>query len=90
MATLAGGEEISYGYLVFACGSSIPFQGKVPLGTSMRDAEKRYSECADQVVKSNRIVVIGGGAVGVELVGELALDYPNKSQPDAQQGTNLG
>jgi len=42
------------------------------------------------VVKSNRIVVIGGGAVGVELVGELALDYPNKSQPDAQQGTNLG
>jgi len=31
-----------------------------------------------QVAKSNRIVVIGGGAVGVELVGELASDYPNK------------
>lgn len=43
----------------------------------MRDAEKLYSECADQVAKSNRIVVIGGGAVGVELVGELASDYPN-------------
>lgn len=53
-------------------------RGKVPLGTSMRDAEKLYSECADQVAKSNRIVVIGGGAVGVELVGELASDYPNK------------
>lgn len=76
--TLAGGEEISYDYLVFACGSSVPFPGKVPLGTSMRDAEKLYSECADQVAKSNRIVVIGGGAVGVELVGELASDYPNK------------
>ena len=30
------------------------------------------------MAKSNRIVVIGGGAVGVELVGELASDYPNK------------
>lgn len=74
---LASGEEISYDFLVFACGSFVPFPGKVPLGTSMRDAEKLYSECADQVAKSNRIVVIGGGAVGVELVGELASDYPN-------------
>jgi len=31
-----------------------------------------------QVAKSNRIVV-DGGAVGVELVGELASDYPNKN-----------
>ena len=29
--------------------SVISFAGKVPLGTSMRDAEKFYSECADQV-----------------------------------------
>ena len=28
--------------------SVISFVGKVPLGTSMRDAEKLYSECADQ------------------------------------------
>lgn len=27
--TLAGGEEISYDYLVFACGSSVPFPGKL-------------------------------------------------------------
>lgn len=31
-----------------------------------------------QVVKSERIVVIGGGPVGLELAGELATDYPNK------------
>lgn len=30
------------------------------------------------MAKSEKIVVIGGGAVGVELVGELAADYPNK------------
>jgi len=29
--------------------SAISFVGKVPLGTSLRDAEKLYSECADQV-----------------------------------------
>lgn len=76
--TLASGTEITYDYLVFACGSSVPFPGKVPLGTSMKDAEQLYRECADQVAKSDRIVVIGGGAVGLELVGELATDYPNK------------
>ena len=57
---------------------SFIFVGKVPLGTSMKDAEQLYRECADQVAKSDRIVVIGGGAVGLELVGELATDYPNK------------
>ena len=31
-----------------------------------------------QVAKSNKIVVIGGGPVGVELVGELASDFPDK------------
>ena len=31
-----------------------------------------------QVAKSERIVVIGGGPVGLELAGELATDYPNK------------
>ncbi|XP_068732313.1 ferroptosis suppressor protein 1-like [Montipora capricornis] len=76
--TLASGTEISYDYLVFACGSSVPFPSKVPLGTSSEDAEKLYRECADQVSKSERIAVIGGGAVGLELVGELATDYPSK------------
>ena len=37
------------------------------------------SLCFFQVAKSNRIVVIGGGAVGVELVGEIASGYPNKN-----------
>ena len=31
-----------------------------------------------QVAKSSKIVVIGGGPVGVELVGELASDFPDK------------
>lgn len=76
--TLASGREISYDYLVFACGSSVPFPGKVPLGTSLQDAAKLYKECADQVLESEKIAVIGGGAVGLELVGELAVDFPNK------------
>ncbi|XP_073256288.1 ferroptosis suppressor protein 1-like [Porites lutea] len=76
--TLSSGNEISYDYLVFACGSSVPFPGKLPLGTSMEDALKLYKECTDQVIKSDRIVVIGGGAVGLELAGELANDYPKK------------
>ena len=37
-----GSSYLSYYSVIF-------FVGKVPLGTSMRDAEKLYSECADQV-----------------------------------------
>ena len=38
--------SISYSTYLY---SVISFVGKVPLGTSMRDAKKLYSECADQV-----------------------------------------
>ena len=30
------------------------------------------------MLESEKIAVIGGGAVGLELVGELAVDFPNK------------
>ena len=30
------------------------------------------------MLESEKITVIGGGAVGLELVGELAVDFPNK------------
>ena len=38
--------SVSYSTYLY---SVISFVGKVPLGTSMRDAEKLYSECADKV-----------------------------------------
>lgn len=31
-----------------------------------------------QVQKSDKIAIIGGGPVGVEMAGEIATDYPNK------------
>ena len=42
--------SVSYSIYLY---SVISFVGKVPLGTSMRDAEKLYSECADQVYIGN-------------------------------------
>ena len=29
-------------------------------------------------MKSKRVIVVGGGAVGVELVGEIKTDFPSK------------
>ena len=43
------------------------------------------------MLESEKIAVIGGGAVGLELVGELAVDFPNKKILLLHgRGTNTG
>ena len=72
-------ETISYDYLIIATGSSNPSPIK-PAG----DSESRegmvnhFTLTAKKIKDSERILVIGAGAVGIEAVGELKFYYPNK------------
>jgi len=73
------GEEqtLSFDYLVIATGSSYPFPFKTSDAADTENKERMH-EIAQQVKQANRILIAGGGAVGVELAGEIASAFPQK------------
>jgi NADH dehydrogenase FAD-containing subunit len=70
-------ETLHYDYLIMATGSSYPAPIK-PANDNHQDITKEFSETAKNISQAERILVIGGGAVGVELAGELKAFYPEK------------
>ncbi|EFR04579.1 oxidoreductase [Nannizzia gypsea CBS 118893] len=76
--TLATREEIPYTYLAFATGAT----QKPPAGLLATEASTGCVELQDRqnfIKKANKIAVIGGGAVGVELATDIKSYYPDKS-----------
>ena len=45
--------------------------------------------CKFQLEKSESVLIVGGGAVGVELAGEIAETYPDKKVTLVHSGTTL-
>ncbi|XP_002740378.1 ferroptosis suppressor protein 1-like [Saccoglossus kowalevskii] len=74
------GEKVPFTHLFIATGSRGPFPGKLvsPPKVSLEKGVEMYSNIADQIKNAKDIVVVGGGAVGVELAGEIATDYKDK------------
>eukprot|EP00457_Paulinella_chromatophora_P002773 gb/GEZN01002778.1/.p1 GENE.gb/GEZN01002778.1/~~gb/GEZN01002778.1/.p1 ORF type:complete len:560 (-),score=107.09 gb/GEZN01002778.1/:637-2316(-) len=62
---------------VIATGSSYAFPAKVA-ETQVEEAMKRFKDGRKYAKEAKRIVIIGGGAVGCELAGELATDFKDK------------
>lgn len=72
------GKDISFDYLVISMGSSYeaPFKEQdVVRSSRAKNLEKAHQRCED----AHTILVIGGGIVGVEMVGELCDRYRDKS-----------
>lgn len=72
-------DTISYDYLIIATGSSYPGPIK-PTGTiiKMEDMTRDLTKAANDIKDSERILIIGGGAVGIEMAGEIKAFYPDK------------
>ena len=71
-------KRIPYSQLVIATGCSGPFPGKCPPDMKSRDLIQLYEQYTDELKRAKSIVVVGGGAVGVEMAGEIATDYPDQ------------
>jgi NADH dehydrogenase FAD-containing subunit len=74
---LEGGEEISFEFLAIATGSTHPLPAKV-VGRTKTEGRAELKALQDQIETAKRIAVVGGGAVGVQLVGDIKDWYPNK------------
>ncbi|KAJ2660821.1 hypothetical protein IW148_003620 [Coemansia sp. RSA 1199] len=71
------GETLAFDYLVLATGAANSFPGNVNAPT-LEDGRLRMAQLHENVEAANNVLVIGGGAVGVEIAGEIADQYPSK------------
>ena len=90
-AMLADGRSMDFDYGIVATGSSYH---TLPLAKSheAKTIEDRFAEFETwhtELESANNISIIGGGAVGVELAGEIAYQYPSKSVTLAEGTSRL-
>lgn len=76
--TLASGETIAADQIVIATGSSnaVPFK---PNGMDIDGLRAANARVHEQIVDASTIAIVGAGAVGTELAGEIAHAFPDKN-----------
>ncbi|MFK4297165.1 NADH dehydrogenase FAD-containing subunit [Arthrobacter sp. GAS37] len=74
---LASGGSLAPDYIVLASGSSYPFPAKSDRLVTT-DAIARYQAAHDDLKRAARVMLLGAGAVGLELAGEIAAAWPEK------------
>jgi len=73
---LAGGDTLPYKILVLATGSK--WAGPIDFPEDDGDIRQFVSQWQQRFKSAEDVVIVGGGAVGIELAGELRDEYPNK------------
>lgn len=74
---LQSGDVIDYAYLVLATGSRQSLPAKLA-STELDDACKEMQSVQESIEAAQRIAIVGGGAVGVELAADIKSFYPEK------------
>lgn len=71
-----GKKRIGFDYLVIASGSkyTLPFKDWTVVATRAKHLRESY----DGLCKAKKVLIIGGGLVGVELAGEICFAFPDK------------
>src|ERR1700722_12518940 len=75
--TLASGEQLAADYIVLATGSTYPFPAKSDEPVTAA-AHEQYRAAHDALAAAGRVLLIGAGAVGIELAGEIKATWPGK------------
>ncbi|XP_052186973.1 uncharacterized protein LOC127797853 [Diospyros lotus] len=79
----AAGHRIPYDYLIIATGHLDPCA--LTRGERLNYFQSEY----EKIISSNSILIVGGGPTGVELAGEIAVDFPEKKVTLVHRGTRL-
>jgi apoptosis-inducing factor 2 len=79
--TLEGGKSVPFDYLVLSCGSTYAAPVKAEGGvTTVSQRQAQYHTYYDQLQKASTVIIVGAGAVGVELAGEILTAFPRNKQ----------
>ncbi|KAI4370711.1 hypothetical protein MLD38_019031 [Melastoma candidum] len=81
--SVADGKVIPYDYLVIATGH----MESVPRTRTERIAQ--YQGEFEKIKSASSILIIGGGPTGVELAGEIVVDFPDKKVTLVHRGSRL-
>jgi NADH dehydrogenase FAD-containing subunit len=73
---LEDGHALDADYLVLATGTAYPFPAKF-IESDTHVARARLARMREGLAQAERVLVVGAGAVGLELVGELLDAYPD-------------
>ncbi|KAF0753834.1 hypothetical protein AaE_005567, partial [Aphanomyces astaci] len=73
-------SNVPFDYLILATGSSYVSPIKVPSGSYTREnVENAIVDTANHIKAASSVLIIGGGPVGVEIAGEIAVAFPDKT-----------
>ncbi|KAG9072211.1 hypothetical protein KI688_006435 [Linnemannia hyalina] len=72
------GTSIEYEYLIYATGARHPEPGNLNDHDTKAGAIQRLKEMQAKIQKATKILLIGGGAVGLELAVEIREHFPAK------------
>lgn len=86
--TLRSGAEITADFLVLATGSSYPFPAKMDVDDSA-SAKDRIHRTRSEVERSGHVLILGAGAVGLELAAEIRTAWPYKQITVSDPGTDV-
>ncbi|PPR02371.1 hypothetical protein CVT24_011712 [Panaeolus cyanescens] len=75
--TLEDGQKIDWSFLVLTPGGK--WQGPVNLPDAKKDNSAFINSWRAKFEKANDVVIIGGGAVGIEFAGEVKEFWPHKN-----------
>ncbi|KAG0027191.1 hypothetical protein BGZ81_005815 [Podila clonocystis] len=72
------GNKVEYEYLIYGTGARHPEPGNLNDHDTKAAAINRLKETQEKIKKSTKVLIIGGGAVGLELATEIREHFPEK------------
>lgn len=78
---LRDGRVLPYDYLVLAAGSTYPVPIKsTPNELTLQQRQAQWNQAAAELDAAKTVVILGAGAVGVELAAEILTKYPSSKR----------
>lgn len=85
----AGTTEVAYDTLVLATGSN--YQGDLvkPVSGSAGERLQHFRSVRKHLESAGRVLIVGGGAVGIEIAGEITESFPDKLVTVVEAGPHI-